>query len=94
MKSMRDAERDGEQGEPDLAEQLPARAQVEQVVDRAEGGRDRAAEQQGRDLGRLQVDAGPATSSSCLVDEQEDAARPAGTRRDMARPPARGTGPC
>ena len=43
-----DPERDRAAGQRDLAEQLPARAQVEQVVDGAEPGRDRPAEEQRR----------------------------------------------
>ena len=43
-----DPERDRPAGQDELAGELPASAQVEQVVGGAEGGRDRAAEQQRR----------------------------------------------
>ena len=42
--------------EQDLAEQLQPCAQVEQVVDRAEGGRDGTAEEQRGHLRRLEGD--------------------------------------
>ena len=43
-------------GQRDLAEQLAAGAEVEQVVDGAEARRDRAAEQQRRDLRRREAE--------------------------------------
>ena len=49
-----DPERDGDQGQPDLAGQLPARAQVEQVVDAAERGRRGTAEEQGQEVRGLE----------------------------------------
>ena len=58
--------------EQDLAKELPSGAQVEQVVDRAEGGRDRPAEQQRRDRGRLHLDR-DGDQVDLLVDDQEDA---------------------
>ena len=45
-----DPQRDGSAGERHLAEQLVARTQIEQVVDGAEPGRDRPAEEQRRNL--------------------------------------------
>ena len=70
-----------------------ARAQVEQVVDRAEAGRHRATEQQRRDLRRGEGD-WDRHEVRTLVDEEEERRRPAGTRR---RPRARrraGRGSC
>ena len=63
MKSMRDPQGDREAGQRDLAEQLDARPQVEQVVDRAEPGRDRPTEQQRRHLRWREGELGPARNA-------------------------------
>ena len=49
------AEDDREQGQPELAGELPARPQVQGVVDHAERRRERAAEQQADELGQPDV---------------------------------------
>ena len=72
-----DAERDGARSQRDLTEELPARPQVEQVVQRAERGGDRSSEQQRRDPERMQRRR-DGDQVGELVDDQE----PAGHREE------------
>ena len=93
MKSMVIPSATATTGQEDLAEELPARLQVEQVVDGAERGGDGAAEQQRRDLRRLEAER-DRRRRSALVDGQEDAGdQQEGGRTRPGRRPA-GPGSC
>ena len=86
-----DPERDRQERQPELASELPARAQVEQVVDAAERRGGRAAHEQRDEVARLRGSAASAPSRRRSLSRTN----PPATIRNaaaMARPPARGIG--
>ena len=84
-----DPEGDREQRQADLASQLPARAQVQQVVEGADDGGQRAAEQERGELARLKRNEQSAAISALSWRKTTTTTRNAVA---TAMPPPRGIG--